>query len=806
MRARGTSRRGTRSPARSAAHLAGTLAVVLVTLALPAHAQPSVTNFGSNVDVPKDAQMFLEADTVTYDSDTGIVTASGGVQIDYGGYKLVSREVTYNQKTKRLFARGDVQMQQPDGNKVYADVADISDDFADGFVKALRIETPENTRFAAATGVRQSGSVTSFEQGVYTACESCREHPERAPLWQVKARRIVWNQQEKVVRYYGARFEFFGAPIAYLPYFQSPDPTVKRKSGFLAPTYRQSKKLGFGVKVPYFWALSDSLDATITPTYFTRQGLLGEVEVRQAFENGYYTLKLAGIDQREPDAFLSDGGTVDTPSSTSDSRGMIGTTGRFEINPNWTFGWNILAQTDENFSQVYAIEGFDQTYHTSEIYLTGLGDRSFFDLRGQKFEIQSKSGTEENYQPIVTPTLDYEYIDQNPVFGGEAGLVANAVHLSRGDAALSAVCSSPEFYVNAQCSVPTDIYRYTGLEGDYTRASARAYWQRAFTTDAGLVITPGASLRGDVYSSSMDFDDLPKDPTRDLDPDGSGGRVMPTGSLLVRYPWLLQSPHSSQVIEPIAQLLVRPNEMQVGQLPNEDAQSLVFNTSNLFSEDKFSGFDRVEGGTRLNVGLKYVGTLDTGYTLDAMFGQSYHLFGENSFAQTDDFALVGYDSGLETDVSDYVGSLALTLPIGLTLGTQGRFDEESFENRRTDVSATYGSSRFSAGLTYSFIGAQPIYGVPVDRRQINVSGNLKLTDNWSAFGGLGYDLENDAIINRSFGVGYADECFTLTATYQETNDRYQQTEAETTLLFTIGLRTIADTKYSYDLNKKENGS
>ncbi|MEP0510018.1 MAG: LPS-assembly protein LptD, partial [Aurantimonas coralicida] len=126
--------------------------------------------------------MFLEADTVTYNTDNSIVTASGGVRIDYGSYKLVARNVTYDQNTRRLVASGDVELQQPDGNKVYADSIDITDDFRDGFVKALRIETPDNTRFAARDAVRQDGSVTTFQQGVYTACETCRENPDRAPL------------------------------------------------------------------------------------------------------------------------------------------------------------------------------------------------------------------------------------------------------------------------------------------------------------------------------------------------------------------------------------------------------------------------------------------------------------------------------------------------------------------------------------------------------------------------------------------------------------------------------------------------
>ena len=66
-------------------------------------------------------------------------------------------------------------------------------------------------------------------------------------------------------------------------------------------------------------------------------------------------------------------------------------------------------------------------------------------------------------------------------------------------------------------------------------------------------------------------------------------------------------------IEPIAQIFARPDEEYAGGLPNEDAQSFVFDATSLFDRDKFSGFDRVEGGTRANVGLRYTGSFDNGF-------------------------------------------------------------------------------------------------------------------------------------------------------------------------------------------------
>nr|BAT28317.1 possible organic solvent tolerance protein [Aureimonas frigidaquae] len=813
MIARGASRRsgiGGRST------LSGVLLASAALCAILAHggsamAQESLGGLGVNVNVNESDQLFLEADTVSYDSDAATVTASGGVQIDYGQYKLVARQIVYDQRLRRLVAAGDVELVEPGGNRIYADALDVTDDFGNGFIRALRIETPENTRLAAAEAVREGDSVTTFERGVYTACEACEKNPDRPPLWQVKARRIVWDQQEQVIRYYGARFELFGAPLAYLPYFATPDPTVKRRSGFLAPSYQQSDKTGFGLRVPYYLALSDSYDATVAGTYYSKQGFLGEVEYRQAFENGYFTLQAAGISQNNPeefDDFWSDGVTF-RPDIPPEQRGMVGTTGRFAINENWTFGWDALLQTDPNFSNTYDIANFDEVYRSSEVYLTGLGTQSFFDLRAQKFEVQTQNTFNEEVQPYVLPSLDYEYIAEDTVYGGQVQFNANVTHIRRDDSSpASLLLCEPGNYSDGICSSPegfpyrTDEFRRNILTGNYSRGTTEASWTREFITNGGLVLTPSGKLRGDVYSADMGVDGFDYGTTySDLGAysvDKTGVRGMATAAIEARYPYLIQTQNTSHLIEPIAQLLVRPDAAEAGILPNEDAQTLVFSAANLFSHDKFTGYDRIEGGTRANLGVQYSGTFGTGYFVNAVAGQSFHLAGTNPYA-IENLALVGYDSGLETDRSDYVTGLALTVPLGVTLSAQGRFDEEDLDLKRMDVTSTFSAGRVGGSVTYSQIAAQPIYGLPVDRQQVSTSANVRLTDSIRAFGSIGYDIENESIISRSFGVGYADECFSLIAQYQSTDSRYQLTSSESKVMVTLSLRTLVETDFNYNL-------
>jgi LPS-assembly protein len=768
----------------------------------PAAAQ-SVTDLAQTV--PSGSQMLLEADTLVYDNDNQTVVAVGGVQIEYGGNRVVAQRVEYNRKTRRVVASGNVQIVDSDGTKINTDHIDITDDFADGFVNALRVETTDKTYFGAESAERMGGVLTTFHNGVYTACAPCEDQPNKAPIWRVKARKIVWNGETHTVRFEDSKFEFFGFPIAYLPAFEIADPTVKRKSGFLMPGIRYKTELGVGVSVPYYFALSPTYDLTVRGTYYSRQGFLGEAEWRQRFNNGQYSLKIAGISQNDPDAF--DAFTVDRGPTGDPTkfRGMMGTNGQFAINDRWDFGWNALLQTDKNFSRTYGIEGYGQAVHRSEVYLTGLNDRNYFDLRAQHFEVQenilnSSPAARANQQPWVLPSLDYAYIPDTPVAGGQLSLNLNSRVILRNDL--------DEAFTKRYDST-TPVLRVRGIERDSGRLTGAVEWKKTIVTDGGLVITPLLAFQADVdYANAstaslnaindMAANSVIKDayPGVFADFRSSFARYMATAGLELRWPLLFTGVGSSHVVEPVAQLFVRPNEQYVGGLaiPNEDAQSFVFDASTLFERDKFSGYDRIEGGTRANVGVRYSGSYDSGWATNALFGQSYQLGGRNSFAQPD-LVNAGAASGLETERSDYVGLVGLSNPYGFSASLSGRFDERTFELRRAEAKTGFSIGPLSMSAKYAFIQKQPLYGFEKDRREIGFGGSARLNENWRLFGSGTYDLVNDIITNNGLGFAYSDECFTYLMTFSETRSRIDRTgeiNKSQNIGFNISFRTLGD--------------
>ncbi len=197
-------------------------------------------------------QMLVQAKEINYDYANERVSAVGNVQIYYNGSVLEANKVIYDQKTKRLRAEGNARLTEPGGQVSYGEIMELSDDYRDGFVDSLRVDAAQQTSIAAARAERSAGNFSIFHSGVYTACEACKEDPKKPPLWQVKAARIIHDQGEKMLYFEQATMELYGQPIAYLPYFSAPDPTVKRKTGFLAPTFSSSDKYRLRHRDPLF--------------------------------------------------------------------------------------------------------------------------------------------------------------------------------------------------------------------------------------------------------------------------------------------------------------------------------------------------------------------------------------------------------------------------------------------------------------------------------------------------------------------------------------------------------------------------
>ena len=167
------------------------------------------------------------------------MVASGHVEVSQGERVLTANTLTYNERTKTVSASGDVALMDQSGNIVFANYMEVTDDLKDGVIKNIKVLLNDKSRIAAVQANRK-GTTDEFNKGVYSPCRPCVDKPNSMspPIWQLAARRMVHDNDEHEIVYHDAWMEIFGVPVIFTPYFSMPDPSVKRRSGFLTPVHR----------------------------------------------------------------------------------------------------------------------------------------------------------------------------------------------------------------------------------------------------------------------------------------------------------------------------------------------------------------------------------------------------------------------------------------------------------------------------------------------------------------------------------------------------------------------------------------
>lgn len=764
------------------------------TFAQSSFPKPNGGMFGATPKVDNSLPLHLQGDELIYDTKGNKVIARGNVEIQYDGNNLTADEVIYDQSANTLSASGNVVLKQSSGNIIRAESYTLTDDFRDGFIQSLSVVAKDNSRISAEQGTRRDGNVTEFSNAKFTPCKSDGSTP---PLWCIAARKVVHDQTAATISYEDAQFEMFGQPVLYLPYFQHADPSVKRKSGFLAPGYGHSEDLGFFTEIPYYFALAPNYDFTFTPMYMSEQGIMLQGFWRHRLADGQYSVKIAGLDQ--------DGGDLPQNSLFTDARraeldgfrGTLETKGDFSLSSWWSYGWDVTLESDDTFRRFYKFDNILLTDRVNNAYFKGQSERNYFATNFYHFGGLLLDDSNQS-ESRVHPVIDYNYVVDEPVLGGELKIDANALSFSRSDGVIDSTDQA------------------------LSRVVARAKWRRRLTDTLGITYTPFAELRGDLYQYNNY-----RDPNSGLAVDNEQiARGLATGGATVSYPWIANSASASHVIEPIGQIVARQSNIDQNRLPDEDAKSLVWDDTNLFETSKFSGWDRLETGTRANVGVQYTFQAWSGGYARVLAGQSFHLEGENAYAsqtitcdpdgagplpvQTVIAAGVDDDcnpifnprNGLESDKSDYVLGVYFAPTDAFRVISQTRFDDDDLSIRREDIAAAINYGPFAAQVAYSYVFNDPELGLPGDENQ-DISGllGLRLTDQWSVMGALRYDIDGGQRLTDSLQIRYLDDCFMLSATYQETfiTDTAREIEPDRTLMFRVEYKYLGGLNYKSDV-------
>ena len=224
----------------------------------------------------------LIADRVSVTPD-GKLIAEGNVEAFQGQQKISARRITYDRETASLQIDGPIRLTDGPDVVILADQAQLDRGMQNGLLRGAQMVLNEQVQLSALELKRTNGRYSQLYKTSVTSCHVCAEG--RAPLWQIRARRVIHDQQEKQLYFDDAQFRIMDVPIFYIPRLRLPDPTLERATGFLIPSVRTTSQLSTGIKVPYFFRLGDHADLTLAP-YLSPLTSTLDFRYRQAFNRG----------------------------------------------------------------------------------------------------------------------------------------------------------------------------------------------------------------------------------------------------------------------------------------------------------------------------------------------------------------------------------------------------------------------------------------------------------------------------------------------------------------------------------------
>lgn len=539
---------------------------------------------------PEDAPVaLLLADTVVVTDDERLI-ADGNVEALYDGTRLWASRIIYDRKTDRLRIEGPIRIDDGAGMVVLADSASLDTDLENGILTGARLVLDQQLQMASVQLARSEGRYSQLSKATVTSCQVCGK--TAVPLWSIRARRAIHDQQERQLYFDGAQFRVLDIPVMYIPRLRLPDPTLKRARGFLFPSMRSTTELGTGIKIPYFIPLGDHADVTVTP-YLSRETRTLELRFRKAFHSG--DIEVNGALTR--DTLRED-----------ELRGYLFGIGSFDLPRDFKLSFDIELTSDEAYLSEYDYSGKDRLDNALKVTRS----RRHEDIEASIINFNSLRDDELNArQPTIIPDLRYERryrLEGGP--GGELRMALDAhAHLRYSD---------------------EDI-----LGRDVTRASADVTWLDQWTLNGGGQIAARAGLAVDQFWTEDDSSVAASD-----------GSVTPSAALTFRYPFARSTARGArQLFEPIAQ--IGWSGGKTADVANDESVRQELDEGNLLALSRFPAPDRRERGAAAVAGARFLHIDPRGWEAGLAVGRVYRETAHPDFTKS---------SGLKEPASDWLVS------------------------------------------------------------------------------------------------------------------------------------------------------
>lgn len=645
----------------------------------------------------------LVADRLYIDG-ANLLIAEGNVEALYGTTRLQARRIVYNRTTGDLSVEGPLVLN--DGREVVmlADTAELSDGMRRGLIQSARVVFDEQLQVAAATVERLDERFTEMTSVIASTCEVCDSRP--TPLWEIRASRIVHDEEQLQVYFENAQFRLFGLPVAYLPRLRVPDPRLERATGFLSPRFTFNTGHGVGLRAPYFIVLSQDKDLTLTPFVASKGTRALEFRYRQAFAAGRLEL----------------GGLVGRDSIRPGATRLLGyALGEFDLGSGYRLSFNLIHPSDRG-----VLEDYDRSEArlTSDITVERI--RRDERIRLQALQFRSLRLADVNARlPNQVGQAVLERRRDVPGVGGVAGFRLEAEFLRRRQI-LSGTLAQP--------GLIADRPRQMG------RLSLDLDWRRDAVLPGGVLGAVGAHLGLDHFSLSQTGGVFPT----------SVSRVTPNLMAELRWPLVRSGSNGvSHVIEPVAQVIWGRD--QLGNLPHEASRMPELDEGNLFTYDRFAGRDVREAGLRGNLGISWTRHDPEGWSSTLTLGRIW---------RQRDLAQFSNATPLAGGRSNWLLSGSLDTMDGLSLSNRSLFTT-NFSLERTAFELDWTTERYSISTSYMRILGNAFEDRTATASEWSLEGTRQINDYWTGRVAWRYDIAQNRAARALVGLNYENECLRM---------------------------------------------
>lgn len=728
-----------------------------------ARAQFSLPKAGAGKGAPlaRNEPVTFRSDDVSYDSKGGLVTWTGHVEIWQNDHILRADKVTFDRNTNVAAASGHVAIVEPDGQVLFSDYAELTQGLREGVMTNMRALLAMNGKLAANGSRRTDGKVNEMSRAVYTSCKICAQHPERPPFWQIRAYDATDDLEHHRMEYRDMYLDMFGVPVGYLPFFSTPDPSVKRQSGLLLGDISPSDKhLGTYITLPYFWAVNRSTDITFVPLISSSTGPQLTTQYRERFNTGIVHLTGAvAYDTNNQGGYYS-GTNYIAPSDDKGLQGYLFAHTQFSLNENWRYGADVNVASSANYMRDYRITGYGADVLGSNLYLEGFGVGSYSRIDSSFYQGLNTGVINQSELPFVLPRYLYSYMGEPDALGGRLSVNTNDFN----------------------------IYRPNGNSDQRLQLSLN--YDRPFRNALGQVFVVTGHVDSELYKATK-LDLLPAYSTVNA---ATTIQALPTVAVKMNWPFLKTLKNGSVIVEPIVQLIAAPNSgnSTTRNRPNEDSLDYEFTDTTLFSLNRHEGVDRLDGGMRANVGLHANWTFNN-HQIDALVGESYQEHIDRNQLP---------NSGLATHASDIVSRLSFTPTRWLDFTARDRMDHNSGQTRFADGLITAGVPLLSVTGGYIYnsksyyyyynnnpytVGPPAAYFVPTNEATLGASSAYKAY-RVSAYGRR--DLASNRFVALGADLAYTNDCFIFDVAFNRRYTTINGDSGDTSILFTLTFKTL----------------